>query len=184
MTTSTNAIPAEESELLNQLWLAEKTNHDPAKALADQAAQTRARAWLQRILADIRALEAHTKWLGEVCQTTFRPALPRRVCDGFEPPQPEPDTRIPYRDLLPKACATQIAKDGVDFLVPDMVARLLLNPYALWDVEDLISMEWSDYWDPLLHKVGEELMEEWGIDPTAIPGVDPELVKAKLAQRT
>jgi len=131
----------------------------------------RARAWLTRILVDCRFRETHTDWLCEVCQTTFRPALPRRICEGLQPPQPKPDPRFAHRTLLPEACVAQILKEGVEGLAADTVGPLLLNPYALWDMADRIYYEMSDVWLPLVDELGKEIMEEWGMD-FEIPGVD------------
>jgi hypothetical protein len=176
MPTVAHTIPADEKDLLVKLWVADEHNHRPGEALLDATQLDRARAWLRRILADGRARETHTDWLCEVCQTTFRPALPRRICEGLEPPQPAPDPRFAHRTLLPEACVAQILKEGVEELPADTVGPLLLNPYALWDLADRIYYEMPDYWLPLLDEVGRDLMQEWGID-FEIPGVDPKLSK-------
>jgi hypothetical protein len=171
MTTAARAIPADEKDLLAKLQMADAQNQGPAEALLEQELLARARAWLRRILADSRALETHTDWLCEVCQTSFRPALPRFICEGLLPPQPKPDERFRHRTLLQEPCAAQILKEGVDGLPADVVGPLLLNPYALWDLADQINYDWPEYWRPLLDQVGKELEEEWGIK-IRIPGVD------------
>jgi hypothetical protein len=51
------------------------------------------------------------------------------------------------------------------------LAVLLLNPYALWDLADLIDFLLPDYWLGRMEHVGRELMERHGLE-IPIPGAD------------
>jgi hypothetical protein len=167
----TYAIPADEKGLLANLYSAYQQNHRANDALSDEKTLARARAWLTRLLVDVRTLTAHTDWLCEAYQATFRPPLPRRLLDGCEPRQPESGACFPYHLLPPEHRIAQIVKEGVAQLPADEVAALLLNPCALWDLSDRINIELPEYWWPLAGEVGKEMAQDWGI-VLRIPGVD------------
>ena len=48
--------------------------------------------------------------------------------------------------VLEERLAQGVLEGGVDRLPDGELARLLLNPYALWDLADLISTLLPDYW--------------------------------------
>ncbi len=56
-------------------------------------------------------------------------------------------------------------------LSADELAALLLNPYALWDLSDLIERLAPAFWWPRIQQVAQEYVERHGLY-IPIPGLD------------
>jgi hypothetical protein len=164
MTVLTNAAPAREKEFV--LKIADNRAH----ALADEKELSRARGWLARVLLDADALETHTDWLCEKWHTTFRPPLPRGLREGLAPARPPSASPFPDNALGEPELA-RIVNEGVENLSPETTVRLLLDPYALWDLGDRIESELPDHWLPLMDRVGDGIGRELGIE-VSIPGLE------------
>jgi len=161
------SVPADVEQMLGELrrddGLADRSN-GIAGANPDSA-----RRWLERILVDPFARAAHTDWLRDAYAAQFLPSSPRRLLHGTEPRRAEPDSRFPHRDLLPSSIIEAVLQTGVAALDGPAVSRLLLNPYALWDLSDLIWDRLPDHWLPAMDKVGNDLIREYDMD-IPLPG--------------
>jgi hypothetical protein len=159
----------DQRELVTKLWISDETTQGrpqlppPAAALA--------RDYLALLLVDDRAEVAHIDLLQEFYRTKFRYPLSRWFWQGEPRPPIEVAAGFRHSQFLPEATAQAVAERGHAVLSPDELAVLLLNPYALWDLADLISFLLPDYWRGRLHKVGLELMERHGLK-IPIPGLD------------
>jgi hypothetical protein len=129
------------------------------------------------LLVDFRALTAHVQLLQELYQAPFQSPLPRLCWINGEQPLNHAPLASGFRHNQPlqEDKIHAIAKRGVgpDVLSNPDLARLLLNPVALWDVHDRIEATWPETWLQRLDDVGRELiteMEELGLDQS-IPGV-------------
>jgi hypothetical protein len=148
-----------------------------------------ARAWLERILIDRDAFDAHVHLLQTGYGVTFRPPRPHwERPEGDRPALPETASAFRHHELLDEARAVQVAQGGPGVLHDDELARLLLNPYALWDLADLIDATLPDYWLDRMDAHGRELIAHHGLevtvpvmdDSTSEPEEQPELALAGL----
>jgi hypothetical protein len=115
-----------------------------------------AAGYLDRVLLGGAMLGRHLAHLEKLYQAEFRRFPSRRDRTPEQVAVPGgPNVRFRYRDLLPEDQALAIVERGPDALCDRAVfqeekdvqaARLLLNPYALWDLADLIDALLPDYW--------------------------------------
>jgi hypothetical protein len=167
--TTTYQVPEAERNLLTNLRLSdEETNGCPALP-ADQV--ERGRAWLARILIESEPWVAHTKLLEKLYRARFRIPLPRVWTEGQRFVAADAARGFRHNQLLPEEEARTLAERGPGEYPPDKLARLLLNPLALWDVSDLINSLQPAYWLPRMEELGREYMERHGLD-WSIPGED------------
>jgi hypothetical protein len=130
-----------------------------------------ARDYLSLLLVEDRAEIVHIHLLEELYGAKFSYPLSRAFWQGD--PRP-PMTAVPgfrHNQFLPEETARAVAERGADALSPDELAALLLNPYALWDLADLINSTFPEYWQRRLHQVGLELIERYGLN-IPIPGAE------------
>jgi hypothetical protein len=168
-TAEQHQLPEAERNLLANLHLSdEETNGSPVLP-AEQLGL--ARAWLARVLLEPDPWIAHIRQLEHFYQARFSTPLPRILTEWR--PYIRPDTAVGFRhtQLLPESEARALAEKGPDDYPPEKLARLLLNPVALWDVSDLISTFLPDYWLPRMDELGRAYMEKHGCNWT-IPGED------------
>ena len=124
-----------------------------------------ARTYLEHLLLDsVGLFEKHLATLERFYGGHFKAPLPRMCHWGIDLPRPEPAAEFRHSTLLPEALAMAVVEGGVDRLPEDELARLLLDPYALWDLFDLINSQWSDYWINRMNTVGKQLALESGLD--------------------
>jgi hypothetical protein len=170
MTTATGVeLPEPERQLLLAVYRSDTETAGRPTLPAEQVAA--ARRWLERILVDSGRLGAHIDLLRELYGATFRYRRPRRDWPGDEPaPQVERSAQFRHNQPLPDSHAQVIVEQGPDSLRSTELAALLLNPYALWDLADLIDVMLPDYWLDRAETIGQELIAEHGLD-TSIPGV-------------
>jgi hypothetical protein len=130
-----------------------------------------ARRWLTRILVDGQALCSHIELLQTLYPGRFQPPLSRRLQPERGPRLREAAEATGFRhhQLLAEDRALAVAERGPEALTEDELAALLLNPYALWDLADLIDLLLPDYWQEQMAGVGEELMDRFGME-IPIPG--------------
>jgi hypothetical protein len=74
--------------------------------------------------------------------------------------------------------AEAVVERGPAALEPGELACLLLNPFVLWDLADLIGVVLLPYWLPELDRAGEELLASCGVD-LSVPGEGDEHVTEK-----
>jgi predicted dehydrogenase len=89
----------------------------------------------------------------------FRRPRPRREWpEEGRPDVPAPDSMFRHHELLPERRAEVVAELGVKALAADEMARLLLNPYALWDLADLIDATQPEAWVEAMVALGWDLL--------------------------
>jgi len=176
-TAEQHQLPAAERNMLADLHLSDdQTSGSPVLPAAQIGL---ARAWLARILLEPDPWIAHVRQLEHFYQARFSTPLTRILTEWQ--PYIRPDTAVGFRhnQLLPEAEARSLAEKGPDDYPPDKLARLLLNPVALWDVSDLISTFLPDYWLPRMDELGRAYMEKHGCK-WKIPGEDDPRFQKKV----
>jgi hypothetical protein len=159
----------DQRELLTNLRISDEATQGRPQLPAAEVAL--ARDYMLLLLVDDRAEIAHIELLQEFYRARFRYPLSRRFWQGGPRPPLVVVAGFRHNQLLPEQTARAVAERGPDVLSPDELAVLLLNPYALWDLADLIDFVLPDYWLGRMDQVGRELMERHGLE-VAIPGVD------------
>jgi hypothetical protein len=165
-------VPRDERNLLADLRLADEETNGRPTLTAEQA--SRAREWFTRLMVDGRSANGHIQLLQEFYQGTFAPpSLPRWLCREGPPPARRTDPNAGFRhyQLLPEEKALAVAERGPEALTDEELAVLLLNPFALWDLADLILTLLPRYWMDIFGAVGKEEMERLGRE-LPLPGID------------
>jgi hypothetical protein len=170
----------EDRELLTSLHASDEATQGRPQLPAEQV--ERARDYLALILTAGEAEMAHIDILQESYRTKFRYPMTRWFWQGEPRPRHEPAPGFRHNRFLPAEKAQAVAERGPGVLSPDELAELLLNPYALWDLFDLIHYTFPDYWEPRLE---QHAWENWQRRPhnIPIPGVDEAEVERVLKQR-
>jgi hypothetical protein len=128
------------------------------------------RTHLERVLVDTYLRQQHTDLLKELYQAPFLVPRPRReLPEGAQPSSPT-ETVFRHHQLLPEQLALDVGQRGLAALDAAQLARLALNPFALWDLADLIEETLPDYWLDRMEVRGGELMREMGVDVEDIVG--------------
>jgi hypothetical protein len=117
-----------------------------------------ARDYLALLLVDHRVEIAHIRRLQELYQTKFRYPLERWFWEGGPRPRCEIAAGFRHNRFLPDEKARAVAERGPGVLSPDGLAELLLNPYALRDLADLIAFSLPAYWLP---RMEQQARENW-----------------------
>jgi hypothetical protein len=170
-TTEPFPIPQDARDLLANLRISdEETGGRP---LLPPGQRVVAEEWLARVLTDFRALRVHIGLLEGFYQTQFGqiPGLPRIMMEGKPLFRLEAAAGFRHNGLLPEDAARAVAERGPGVLPDHDLARLLLNPLALWDVADLIDYLLPAHWLDRMEAVGREMEEEYDLR-VPIPGVD------------
>lgn len=137
-------------ELLRRLY--ESDRHSQGRSQLPPATGEQARAWLRRTLVEFDSLDEHIALLQKLYGSSFQYPRPRR--DRGRLPQPaeaSADSTFAHAELLNDETVTSILDAGIDTLPDDELARLLLNPYALFDLFDCIDDVQPDYWIDAIH---------------------------------
>jgi hypothetical protein len=123
------------SDLIQQLHQASATGGS-AIVPADRRAESI--AWLTRALLDFESLKRHIDLLSSLHSEPFRVPQPRR--DSWIGARPEPPQKTAFRfsQPLPDELVVRIMDDGVACLDATQLGELLLNPYALYDLHDVL----------------------------------------------
>jgi hypothetical protein len=125
-----------------------------------------ARAYLEQLLLDLGdRFQQHIAALERLYGASYRAPLPRSLRGGENPPAPPVPSEFRHSAALAEPLARAVAEGGVDRLPESDLAQLLLNPHALWDLDDLINSLLPDYWLRRMEEVGLQLARESGIDP-------------------
>ncbi len=126
-----------------------------------------AEAWLRRALVDFDALQAHVAVLSEWYATPLRLPRPRRDrWDGAAALPDAPPAGFPHATPLEDGRVVAVADGGLATLDDAELARLVLNPYALFDLYDAIDELVPEQWTAAMH----EASEPRAAVPTAPPG--------------
>lgn len=163
-------VPNEQRDLIVNLFISDnETGGQPALKPEDVAP---AREWLVRVLLEYDCLLAHIDLLQELYRAKFRYPRPRWDRAWGEPPPPaDPNTPFRHHQLLPGTKARTVGEKGPDVLDDNGVAALLLNPFALCELAEVIHEVDGDFWCERMDKLGRELMEREGLE-IPIPGED------------
>jgi hypothetical protein len=117
-----------------------------------------ARGWLPQVLTDDDKLEEHVDLLGELYRASFRPPTPRRDRWEGEPTAPVRPIVFTHVGLLAEDRIDAVLEQGPDTLANDELARLLLNPIALYDLADLIRTRLPSWWIEPLAEAGRAVI--------------------------
>jgi hypothetical protein len=170
MSTSVDyQMTKDQRELLTNLYRSDEATQGRPHLPPEKVEQ--ARDYLALLLVESRAEFAHVDLLQEFYRAKFRSPLSRWFWDGGPRPRFEIAAAFRHNRFLPEEKARAVAEHGPRVLSADELAALLLNPYALWDIADLIRFSFPDYWLPRLQQVAQEHMERLGLD-MSIPGID------------
>lgn len=133
-----------------------------------------AREWLAVILVDVPdGLVPHVRQLERFYRGRFRAPLPRALLAGAGPERPPPDPPFRHTGLLTAGQSTAVLGRGISALgdailfpegEPTALARLLLNPYALFDLSDMISYRLPVAWRDRLEASGRPLAQQDDLD--------------------
>ena len=129
---------------------------------------------LNRVVLGGERLRAHIALLEQLYQGKFRRFASMRDRRSDESVLPDgPDAAFLHHAWLHEEQVLAIAECGPEALrdaklFPEgfalAAARLLLNPYALWDLSDLVNCVLPPYWLEQMEQHGEALAAELGID--------------------
>jgi hypothetical protein len=170
----------EDRQLLTSLHASDEATQGRPQLPAEQV--ERARDYLALILTAGEAELVHLDLLQEFYRTKFRYPLERCFWQGGPRPRHEPNLGFRHNQFLPAEKVRAVAERGPGVLSPDELGELLLNPYALRDLADLIDYSYPDYWPPRLE---QHALEMWERRPhnIPIPGVDEAEIERVLKQR-
>lgn len=122
-------------------------------------------SYLERLMLDpADQLRSHVAFLEQVYGVRFVPPLPRSWRQGTTTQTPTSPVGFPHCSVLPERVATPVLEGGVERLPQEELPRLLLNPLALWDLNDLINTLLTEYWIGRMENLGIQLAKENGID--------------------
>jgi hypothetical protein len=159
------SLPDAAASLIDYLFIEDgRTRGQPLLRPEDEAF---ARQWLEEVLVDTLARLAHTEELKRRYRAAFHLPLVRREWpETGRPAAPAADPLFRHRELLPADLADAVAEKGVgaDVLPTRDLARLLLNPLALWDLADLIDYRLPLWWLEPIRQRGLKLMAETGFE--------------------
>jgi hypothetical protein len=130
-----------------------------------------AREYLALLLMDVRVEKPHFKTLQEHYRAKFRYPLARCFWQGDPRPATEVAVGFRHNQFLAEQTAQAVAERGPGVLSADELAALLLNPYALWDLSDLIDELEPEFWRERMQQVGQALIDRHGLY-IPIPGLD------------
>ncbi len=162
-------MSTEQRELLTSLQLSDEATQ--GRPQLPPETEEFARDYLSLVLVDVRAEMAHVKLLQEFYQAKFSYPLSRCFWQGEPRPSFELAAGFRHNQFLPEQRARDVAEHGPGVLSSDELAVLFLNPYALWDLADLIGYLMPEYWLDRLGQVGQELIDRLGLH-IPIPGLD------------
>jgi hypothetical protein len=156
MTTTPRLMIREQRDAIVNLFLSDQETKGRPVLRAEE--RLVARAWLPDVLTDAEKFDEHIALLCELYHGAFQPQASRRDrLPGETSPQPRATTFTHFA-LLPEERARLVAEEGCDLLSDDETAALLLNPFALWDLADLIDATLSDWWIDRLAEAGRAII--------------------------
>jgi len=159
----------EHHDLVTKLYLSDEATQGRPKLPAETVEL--AREYLSLLLIEVRAEFVHDELLQELYRAKCRYPLSRWFCQGGPRPPLEVAAGFRHNQLLPEEIARAVAERGPAVLSADDLAVLLLNPYALYDLTDLIHFLFPDFWLGRMEQSGREYMERSGVN-IPIPGLD------------
>jgi hypothetical protein len=146
MTTTLQLMTREQRDVIVNLHITDQQTKGHPVVRPEEVPT--ARQWLLEVLADSDKLSEHAALLAELYRGVIRPPTSRRDRWHGEPAAwPSPSTFTHFEPLA-EGLAKAIAENGsaVATLTEDQLARLLLNPFALYDLADLIRTTLPNWW--------------------------------------
>jgi hypothetical protein len=161
-THTPDAIPDAIRDLLTNLIILDRQTGQPSVPPTDDAA---ARRWLIHILLDVISRKAHVEKLKVGYGGKFRIPRPHWERPYEDRIVPDPASGFQWFDLLPEDKLRQLLDQGPSPGVLDSteLARLLLNPFALWDLAERIDAELPPWWWREMDAEGKASLKESGI---------------------
>jgi hypothetical protein len=141
-------MSGDQRDLVTKLWISDEGTQRRPQVPAE--AVLLARDYLSLLLMEVKAEVAHIELLQELYRAKFRCPLSRWFWQGELRPPFTVAAGFRYYQLLPEEIARAVAERGPGVLSGEELAVLLLNPYALWDLADLINYLMPDYWEDCL----------------------------------
>jgi hypothetical protein len=144
-----NHLPA---DFVKRLY---KSESEPNGCLTFPAKERHiALGWLRRVLLDFEALDLHISLLQELYGTSFAYPRPRRERWNISQPLDAPQANaFNHSQRLSEQRVAAILDDGIDILSDEELAELLLNPFALYDLFDVIDDVQPDNWMDAMHNL-------------------------------
>jgi hypothetical protein len=163
-------IPQAIQDLLINLIIRDRQTGQPSLPPEDDAA---ARRWLIEVLLNVEARKAHLEKLKAGYGGKFRFPRPHWERPYGERLVPDPASGFQWFDLLPEDKLRQLLDHGpsAGVLDPAELARLLLNPFGLWDLAERIDAEWPEWWLREMDARGKAWLKEQGIR-LRLPGLE------------
>ena len=154
-----------------------------SRPLLPAGGRDKAQPWLRRILVDFDALDQHIALLQDFYDAPFRYSRPQRndwAAEQLLPPA-EP-SKFAHAARLADDRVAAVADQGVEVLSDEEMAALLLNPFALYDLFDVIDDLHPERWMLVLHEVGALLMARAAAPPKEEPRLIPITAQRRRAQ--
>lgn len=122
------------------------------------------------LLTDADVFDEHSRLLAELYGGRFQPTPRHDRWEGETPDAPHP-LRFTHCELLSEQRANAVAEQGAEVLEPDELAAVLLNPFALHDLAELIRTPIRDGWIDALAEAGRAIRRRHDLE-IAMPNLD------------
>jgi hypothetical protein len=159
----------DQRKLLTDLYRSDDATQGRPQLPAEAVEQ--ARDYLAALVVDGDAERAHITRLEELYRAKYCCPLERWFWQGEPRPPHEVALGFRHNRFLPEEKARAVAERGPGILSADELAALLLNPYAVRDLADLVEYLYPDHWAPLLRQKAQENWERHNYN-IPIPGLD------------
>jgi hypothetical protein len=123
--------------------------------------------WLRCVLVDFGALDDHIGLLQRLYQSPFR--YPRPRIDGGPGDGSPREGKFRHWERLPEDRILAVVEGGTEALRDDEVGPLLLIPYALYDLHDILNEMHPDSWLPIMQEVGHRMIARDESMPDSLP---------------
>lgn len=165
----THGIPDRIRVLLEKLITMDQNNGQPSVLPKDD---TEARQWLTEVLLDAEARRAHVDFLKAKYQRQFHVPAPywERTEERLSS---DPTSGFPCFDLGPKQALLLSEGPSKAALSPTELARLVLDPFLLYELAERIDAEMPDWWLQMMDARGKAWLEDQGIRLFAMPTAAP-----------
>jgi hypothetical protein len=165
-------MPNEIRNLLTDLIILDRQTGQPR---VPSEIDDEARAWLIQVLLDELARQVHLDKLRSGYGGRFRLPPPHWERPSGQRIAVDPSSGFQWFDLLPEEKTRALLDHGPTPAVLDAaaLARLLLNPFGLWDLAERIDTELPEWWLQEMDVRGKAWLEEQGLE-LRVPPIDTE----------
>jgi hypothetical protein len=155
MSSTRQGMKDEQRQVVINLHISDQQSHGLPELRGEEARL--ARDWLVEMLPDWEKLSEHLALLAQLYEQVFRATR-----QGPSPGETQAPGNPTFRhcELLSEEQLTAIGQRGpvAEVLSDAELARLLLNPFALYDLSEWICTTIPDWWVEPLAEVGQELV--------------------------